>query len=217
MNFIFGSAGFAKEVDWLIDDINKSKGKVIYNIDYFVADDENPNVGTCINGKQIISEKQFFNQFNAIEKNVFISVGNPRLKEKIYIKLNINAVCNFPNLIHPNVSFDSREGKIVMGHGNIICSKTVLTTDITLGNFVHINLDCTIGHDVTIKDFSTLSPGVHISGNVTINEKVYIGTGTVVLEKINICSNVTIGAGAVVTKDITEPGTYVGVPAVRIK
>jgi len=57
----------------------------------------------------------------------------------------------------------------------------------------------------------------HISGNVTINEKVYIGTGTVVLEKINICSNVTIGAGAVVTKDITEPGTYVGVPAVRIK
>ena len=32
-----------------------------------------------------------------------------------------------------------------------------------------------------------------------------------------ICDNAVIGAGAVVTKDITEPGTYVGIPARKIK
>ena len=30
---------------------------------------------------------------------------------------------------------------------------------------------------------------------------------------VDICSNCMIGAGAVVIKDITESGTYIGVPA----
>jgi serine acetyltransferase len=46
---------------------------------------------------------------------------------------------------------------------------------------------------------------------------VTIGTNAAVLPGINICDNVIIGAGAVVNKDITDPGTYVGVPARKIK
>jgi acetyltransferase-like isoleucine patch superfamily enzyme len=34
---------------------------------------------------------------------------------------------------------------------------------------------------------------------------------------VSICDDVVIGAGSVVTKDITESGTYVGNPAVRLK
>ena len=37
------------------------------------------------------------------------------------------------------------------------------------------------------------------------------------MDKIKICSDVIIGAGAVVNKDIVEAGTYVGVPAYRLK
>jgi len=34
---------------------------------------------------------------------------------------------------------------------------------------------------------------------------------------VTVCDDVVIGAGAVVTKDITEPGTYVGNPAKKIR
>jgi acetyltransferase-like isoleucine patch superfamily enzyme len=45
-----------------------------------------------------------------------------------------------------------------------------------------------------------------------IGNRVSIGTNVTVLP-VTICDQVVIGAGAVVTKDITEPGFYVGNPA----
>ena len=45
---------------------------------------------------------------------------------------------------------------------------------------------------------------------------VSIGTNATILP-VTICDNVVIGAGAVVTKDITEPGFYVGNPAKKLK
>lgn len=45
-----------------------------------------------------------------------------------------------------------------------------------------------------------------------IGNHVSIGTHASILP-VTICDHVVIGAGAVVTKDITEPGIYVGNPA----
>lgn len=45
-----------------------------------------------------------------------------------------------------------------------------------------------------------------------IGNRVSVGTNATILP-VTICDDVVIGAGAVVTKDITEPGIYVGNPA----
>jgi acetyltransferase-like isoleucine patch superfamily enzyme len=45
-----------------------------------------------------------------------------------------------------------------------------------------------------------------------LGNRVSIGTNAALLP-VTICDRVVIGAGAVVTKDITEPGIYVGNPA----
>ncbi len=45
-----------------------------------------------------------------------------------------------------------------------------------------------------------------------IGNGVSIGTNATILP-VTICDGTVIGAGAVVTKDITEPGIYVGNPA----
>ncbi len=42
-----------------------------------------------------------------------------------------------------------------------------------------------------------------------------IGSGAIINQGIRICDDVKIGSGTVVIRDITEPGTYVGVPAWR--
>jgi sugar O-acyltransferase (sialic acid O-acetyltransferase NeuD family) len=217
MNFIFGTKGFAKEVDWLLEDLFLSQG-VDYRANFFVAEDGNELIGTKINGKEVISESHFFEKYSGFEPNCFVSVGSPEIKGKIVKKIkSLLPESKFPNIIHPAVSYDKREGKVILGEGNILCSKTVLTTDIKIGNFVHINLDCTVGHDTIIGDYTTISPGVHISGNVNIADGVFIGTGAVILERISICSGVKIGAGATVISNITEPGTYVGIPSRKVK
>jgi acetyltransferase-like isoleucine patch superfamily enzyme len=51
---------------------------------------------------------------------------------------------------------------------------------------------------------------------VTIGDRVWLGVGAIVLPGVTIADDVVIGAGAVVTKDCTEPGLYVGVPAARV-
>ena len=45
-----------------------------------------------------------------------------------------------------------------------------------------------------------------------LGNRVSVGTNATILP-VTICDDVVIGAGAVVTKDITEPGIYVGNPA----
>lgn len=210
MNFIIGAAGFAKEVDWLLHDIDGQ-----YRVDHFVAKE---NIGNMINGSTIISDEEFANLcLKNDSSNVFISMGSPAVKFAVYQRLQQQAKLLFPTIIHPSVLFDKRNGKVAIGEGTILCAGNILTTGITIGSFVHLNLDCTVGHDSSIGDFSTISPGVHISGNVTIGKRVFIGTGAVVLEKISICDDAIIGAGAVVTKPVTEAGTYTGIPAKKIK
>jgi UDP-N-acetylglucosamine acyltransferase len=73
-----------------------------------------------------------------------------------------------------------------------------------------------IGHDCIIGDYVTLAPGARVSGKCNIGEGVYIGSNAVIREGVSICDDVTIGAGSVVLRNITEAGTYVGVPAKRI-
>ena len=56
-------------------------------------------------------------------------------------------------------------------------------------------------------------PQIRSSWRATrLGNRVSVGTNATILP-VTICDDVVIGAGAVVTKDITEPGIYVGNPA----
>lgn len=85
---------------------------------------------------------------------------------------------------------------------------------------VTIGDDCFISHGAMfINDlFSEGGPAQgrrDLWRSTKIGNHVSIGTNTTILP-VTICDNVVVGAGAVVTKDITEPGIYVGNPA-RLK
>jgi sugar O-acyltransferase (sialic acid O-acetyltransferase NeuD family) len=206
--YIFGTKGFAKEVEFIIFENFGLLQEVI-----FVAEDNSEDLGTKINGREVISESEFLN--NSEEVECYIAVGNPKIKRKIYNKLAHKANIFFPNLIHKTVILDARY--VSFGFGNIICSHASLTTNIKLGNFVHINLNSTIDHDTVIEDFVTISPGVNISGNVLLQELSYLGTNCAIIEKRIIGKDVVVGASAVIVKDLLEAGTYVGMPAKKIK
>ena len=57
----------------------------------------------------------------------------------------------------------------------------------------------------------------HRTGDVfRLGDNVVIGANSVVVGPVEICDNVVIGAMSLVNRSITEPGTYVGIPAKRI-
>lgn len=114
------------------------------------------------------------------------------------------------------IDFGQSFSQRITSEGAIICPGAIITTDVTIGRHVIVNINATIGHDCVIGDFVTISPGANISGNVKIGNLCYIGSGAAVREKVTICDGVTIGAGSVVLNDITDQGTYVGVPAKKI-
>jgi acetyltransferase-like isoleucine patch superfamily enzyme len=81
---------------------------------------------------------------------------------------------------------------------------------------VTVEDDCFIGHGVlfTNDKFTQGKP----SYDADTWQKTHVGSGTTIgsgatILPVRITSNCVIGAGAVVTKDLTEPGVYVGNPA----
>src|SRR5699024_159194 len=53
---------------------------------------------------------------------------------------------------------------VELGPGVIIAAGARLTTHLTLGRHVHVNLNCTVGHDTIIHDYATLFGGVVVGG-----------------------------------------------------
>lgn len=213
MNVIFGAGGFAREVGWLMHELARLDHDRS-RVDVFVASDDSPNLGQSIYGAEVLPESEFFERHRRTALNAYIAVGLPQLRKKIQEKClaTLEAV-EFPALLHPSVKFDSRPGAIRIGRGTIICAGAILTTDVQVGDFSQLNLNCTIGHDAVIGDFCTLSPGAHVSGGVNLGRGCFIGTGAVLLENIHAPDATVIGAGATVVRTLTGPGTYVGTPA----
>ena len=205
---IVGSGGFAKEVAFLIDVINKKKKEW----DFLGFIDE--KVGEC-NGKYKVFNNDEWLENTKIETNVVFGLGDPSLIKKLVTKFSKNKNLKYPSLIDPSAIGDWERIKI--GEGNIICGGNIFTTDITIGSFNIFNLDCTIGHDVVIDSFNLILPSVNISGGVTLSKEILLGTGSQILENKSITNKVIVGAGTVVVKDITESGVYVGSPAKRLK
>ncbi len=216
INCIFGLGGFAKEVHWIINDCFEA-GHGDFRPHYFVEKSETVFEEKYLNEVDVIAEDDLISFFPNTNIRAFIAIGNPTTRGKIFSNLKERKNFSFPSIKHPAAIFDKRDGYLRMGKGCIVSANAVLSTDVTLEDFVHVDYGATIGHGSRLMAFARISPGANISGNVTIGRSVYIGAGAIVLENLDICEGVIIGAGAVVVSSITEKGTYVGVPARRLE
>lgn len=82
---------------------------------------------------------------------------------------------------------------------------------------VKIGDNCFISHGAMFVNdlFATGGPAGGNKGlwrSTKVGNHVSIGTGATILP-VEICDRVVVGSGAVVTKNITQPGIYVGNPA----
>lgn len=101
-----------------------------------------------------------------------------------------------------------------------IGARTRVQSHAFICELVTIGRDCFISHGAMFVN-DTFARGGPARGDqslwrsTTIGDRVSIGTNATIMPVV-ICDDVVVGAGAVVTRSITEPGLYAGVPARRI-
>jgi sugar O-acyltransferase (sialic acid O-acetyltransferase NeuD family) len=202
---IFGSGGLAREVAFLIDDINRASPQ--WNLLGFVETDRQRV------GQEVGKYRVYCTEEELLSKSVAaaIGIGTPATIHKIASRFAEHPNIDFPNLAHPSVVRD--EPRVLLGRGNVLCAGNIFTTDIKIGSFNFFNLNCTYGHDVRIADCCVFNPGINMSGGVEMGSRCLIGTGATILQYLKIGDEVTVGAGSVVTKNVDAGTTVIGVPA----
>lgn len=206
---IIGAGGFAREVAWLVREINANTP--ILDLVGFIVSDLTKLKETDSN-EQVIGDFDWFHTHSKSLDGFIFGIGNPQTKLRLSEKLGKEFPdLEWPALVHPSVRFDRETTSIE--HGVVLCAGSIATVNVTFRRFSMVNLMCTIGHESIIGAGSVLNPAVNISGGVRVGAGVLVGTGAQVLQYLEVGDNATIGAGAVVSKSV-EPGqTVVGIPA----
>ena len=201
---IYGAGGLGREIALMIEQINADKKQ--WNMLGFF--DDGKNAGEMIDHLPVLGGMREINNFKSA-LSVVVALADSFVRKAVVSKVKNDRI-DYPVIIHPGAIKGSSSNR--MGQGCIITAGCILTTGISLGDFVIINLATTIGHDVTIGNYSSVMPGCNISGNVKIGENTLIGTGVQVLQNLSIGNGCRVGAGAVITKKFGDGLTVIGVP-----
>lgn len=95
-----------------------------------------------------------------------------------------------------------------------------------IGSNITIRFGSTIAREVTVEDYVFISPNVMTiyvdhkrvcKGGMVIGKGSFIGTNVVINAGVKIAPGCVVGAMSLVTKDLTEPGVYMGIPAKKVR
>lgn len=204
---IVGAGSFAREVAWLVEEINKVEPE--WEFLGFVDDSV---TGETIEGYKVLCSVKELGRLSP-RPMLVCAIGNPTTRKKIVEPLEEQGY-QFATLVHPSVIMSRY---VQIGHGSIICAGTILTTNIHIGKHCILNLNCKVGHDTRLGDYASLMPATNLAGNVTVGEGCYFGLNSAAINDLSIGEWSVIGAGAVVVKDIPLRVVAVGVPARPIR
>ncbi|MGN9843381.1 acetyltransferase [Nonomuraea sp. H19] len=138
-----------------------------------------------------------------------LGIGAPSVRAQLGRRF-ADAGYRAATLVHPRATVGSM---VSIAEGSVICAGVIMTTNISLGRHVCLNLNVTVGHDSSIEDHVVVNPAAAISGDCRIGQGALIGTGAVVLQGLTVGESSIVGASACVVRDV-PPGTVVkGVPA----
>lgn len=141
------------------------------------------------------------------------AVGKPGIKANL-VQQMLRKGAKPASLIHPSVVIGRN---VHMGPGAILCPRVVLTCDITLGDFVTLNVATAAGHDVEIGSWSQTSAFCDLTGNTRLGEYVFMGSHSTVLPGMSVGDRAVVGAGSVVVRNVPPGETVFGAPAGRLR
>ena len=155
---------------------------------------------------------------NDIEKYIceccfFVAIGDNSLRKKI-LKNVKELGGELASIIHP---FSSVSKSAEIGEGTVIMAGAVVQANAKIGEGVIINTCSSVDHDCVVGNWTHVAVGARLAGSVKAGKSVFLGASCVILNNLSVTDNCVVGAGSAVICNINDVGTYVGVPARRIK
>ncbi len=202
--FIVGAGGFGREVlawasaiapmqqDWEISGFLDSNPAALAGM--------RPDV-------QILGDPLDY-QFGDADRFV-CAIGDPDTRMRLCLQLQERGA-TFVNLIHPTAIVGPG---CLLGRGVILCPYSVLSCDVSVGDYVAFNVHSGAGHDAVIGDGCTISAHCDITGHVRLGRRVFVGSHASILPGVTVGDHSVIGAGSVVLRDVKVGSTVMGVPA----
>ena len=192
---LIGGSGHAK----VIMDIIRASGGEVFGIL-----DDGLETGTEVLGIPVLGKTDDYEAYR--DHPFVIAIGSNGVRRAISEKLDVR----WATVVHPTAWVSPRA---VIGEGTVVMPRAVVNACATVGRHCIINSAAVVEHDNRLGDYVHISPNAALGGTVTVGDGTHVGIGAAVRNNISICGGSVIGAGAAVVRDITEPGTYVGVPA----
>jgi len=208
---IYGAGGLGKEVAWLIENINSQAPT--WEILGFIDDNFN-KLNKLFWGYPVLGGYDWIEEHNNKDIYMICSIGRGRTRSIIYDRVVKQTNVYLATLIDPLITIDP---SINIGEGSIICKNCVLTVDTSLGKGVIMNTGASVGHDCIVGDYCTILTNAMVAGEVRLGEYCELGAGSFILQGREVTSNTVLAPLSSALKDITEPGTYIGNPARRMR
>lgn len=185
-----------------------------YEIVGYFDDYTQPNI--------IIKDKPILGKISTIEElfklgifdQLFIAIGYKHsnfkqvLFQQLKNKIPFATIIVSPTYIDPTARIGEN---VLIGPGCIIGEDCIIEDN------TKISQGTSISHNSRIQAGTYISPSVNVAGFSNIGQCCFIGIGSTIIDNIIIGNNITIGASALVVKNLTEEGTYIGVPCKKVK
>lgn len=195
---IIGASGHGK----VVADIAKKNG---YSEIVFLDDDD--DIRLCGNYSVIGNSSQA----GWIDADITVGIGNADIRKRMQESFPEEKLVT---LIHPDAVIAE---DVTIGIGTVVMAGAVINPGVRIGKGCIINTCSSVDHDCVVGDYVHIAVGSHLCGSVSVGSGTWIGAGATVSNNISICPNCMIGTGAVIVKNIDSTGTYVGVPARKVK
>lgn len=136
-------------------------------------------------------------------------IGNNMVRERLSKEIS----APWYTAIHPSAQIGM---DVHIGDGSSVMAGALINAETHIGHHCIVNTGAIIEHDNVLEDFVHVSPNATLCGTVRIGHGTHVGAGSVIKNNCTVCSDCILGAGSVVVRNITEQGTYIGVPARKI-
>lgn len=206
---VIGAGGFGRETLDVVEAVNAYRPSPLYRL-VGVVDDCPSDVNLerlKTRGYRHIGDLASW--LSTGDGNAYlVAIGDPSVRSLLVDRITVMPPLEV--LVHPSVSMGSQ---FLSGRGTIICSGVQISTNVKLGEHVHINPGAVIGHDATLDNYVSINPGAIVSGEVHLRDRVLIGAGAVVLQGLTVNEKAVVGASACVVVNVPSNTMVKGVPA----